>query len=126
MKKNILLVVLFLFFSSSCLFAAIHKEMGASVGFPSGKTMDGAGILSLDSCFCIGERENSKQKSVKEKLGWRISASKIKRKNDKIENSKVEYTSLKFIEIVELIINEKVSFNVKGLFGLGGVYSQRA
>ncbi|MDR2396191.1 MAG: hypothetical protein LBD57_06290 [Endomicrobium sp.] len=72
----------------------------------------------MDSCFCIGERESSKQKSVKEKLGWRMSVSKIDRKNDKIENSKVKYTSLKFMEISEFLINEKVSFNVKGLFGL--------
>jgi hypothetical protein len=38
MKKDILLVAaVFLLFSSSCLFAAIDKELGTSVGFPSGK-----------------------------------------------------------------------------------------
>ncbi|MDR0724090.1 MAG: hypothetical protein LBF23_02770, partial [Endomicrobium sp.] len=96
MKRIFLLAMLFLFFSSSTLLAVLQREMATFIGYypSSGTDMNGGTVGGLDFYFCIREK-TSKLKSIKEKLGWRVSCCGVKRKNDKFKNNKVEGASIK-------------------------------
>jgi hypothetical protein len=119
MKKIFLLAILLLSFSSSSLLAVLGTEMATFIGYyPSGTNMNGI-PAGIDFCFCTREHKISKLKSVKEKLGWRVSCCGVKRKNDELKNNKVEGTSIKFITSSESGINEKFLFDIKGPYCLG-------
>ena len=128
MKKIffLFLVILLLSFNSSilfALFAGAELETAPFFGYLSGPSIkvNDTHMLGLDVCFCVCEDKSPKLKlkSVKQKLGWRMSLFEVKRKNDELKNSKIKYNSTKFMMSSEYVINEKFSFNIKGLYGLG-------
>jgi hypothetical protein len=120
MKKIFFLVILLLSFNSSSLLAVLGRETAIFVGYsPSGTDMNDGISMGFDFCFCTREGKTSKLKSVKEKLGWRLSRCSVKRKNEELKNSKIEYNSIESLMSSEYGVNEKISFNFKFLYGLG-------
>jgi hypothetical protein len=85
---------------------------------------EGTAIVGVDFYFSEIEAESTKPnlKSVKQKIGCRISSFEAKRAMsnvNKSEREKVENTSIKFGLSEEFIKNEKILFNSKIFVGIG-------
>lgn len=108
-----------------CISRIFAHELNLINGYSCGKNMkEGAFIVGVDFYFSEIEDKNTKLnlKSVKQKIGCRISSFEAKRAMSNVNKSemeKVENTSIKFGFCEEFIKNEKILFNNKIFVGIG-------